>query len=325
MVSGNTLQLAVTAFEKSLTHSDISKLFYSAECPEADPGEGVGINKTRRFHALIKALVAKHRRNSRPAWGEFLHLALCMIESKYETALSDFWSKNQLLQGQLNKDGFPLDSFRTDGAPSQFRLDFEDGLPVAVARGEPSSWSAVSSSLGTSTQDSHLPTAPPSQRSDLQSPPKNGVHMPGNRVFIVHGHDNEMKEAVARFVQQLGLEPIILHERSSKGMTLIEKLEHYADVAFAVVLLSPDDVGTAVSGGAPAARARQNVVFELGYFYGRLKRERVCTLRRGPVELHSDISGVVWTDWGGDWRTELARELRDAGFTFSADALLGSR
>lgn len=95
-----------------------------------------------------------------------------------------------------------------------------------------------------------------------------------NRVFIVHGHDNEMKQAVARTVERLGLEAVILHEKTKRGRTIIEQIERYSDVGFAVVLLSPDDTGYLNSAGPDAARprARQNVILELGYFAGKLAR-----------------------------------------------------
>ena len=100
------------------------------------------------------------------------------------------------------------------------------------------------------------------------------------KVFIVHGHDNEAKERVARFLEKLGLEPIILHEKASSGRTIIEKFETYSgDIAFAVVLLTPDDVGcAALSRENQKPRARQNVILELGYFLGRLGRVRICAL-----------------------------------------------
>lgn len=148
----------------------------------------------------------------------------------------------------------------------------------------------------------------------------------GNRVFLAHGHDEEMKQAVARFLEKLGCKPVILHEQPDQGRTVIEKVEHYSDVALAVVLLSPDDVG------APAAqreslkpRARQNVMFELGFFIGSLGRRNVCALHRGGVDIPSDYSGVLWTpyDDGGAWRLKLAQELRAAGIEIEAEALLG--
>ena len=91
------------------------------------------------------------------------------------------------------------------------------------------------------------------------------------RVFVVHGRDEAAKEAVARFLARLKLTPIILHEQPNQGRTVIEKFEGTADVDFAVVLLTPDDVGhLADASDDPKPRAR----IELGYFVGRLGRSR---------------------------------------------------
>ncbi|NPV22689.1 nucleotide-binding protein [Bradyrhizobium sp. 81013] len=145
---------------------------------------------------------------------------------------------------------------------------------------------------------------------DLEEPGR-----PSPEIFIVHGHAGEPREAIARFLERLGLRPIILHEQANQGKTIIEKFETYANVGFAIVLLTPDDVG-GTTGGAQRARARQNVILELGYFIGRLKRERVCALKVGDVELPSDILGIVWTpyDAGGAWKLSLGQELQAAGY-----------
>lgn len=137
-----------------------------------------------------------------------------------------------------------------------------------------------------------------------------------NKVFVVHGHEEGPREMVARFLERLGLVSVILHEQASRGRTVIEKVEEHGDVAFAVVLLTPDDEGRAKNGGELMPRARQNVVLELGYFLARLGRDRVCALKRGGVEIPSDYAGVVWTDMdqGGGWRLTLARELKSVGF-----------
>lgn len=137
------------------------------------------------------------------------------------------------------------------------------------------------------------------------------------KVFIVHGHDGEAKAEVARFLEKLGFTPIILHEQASKGRTIIEKVESTSDVGFAVVLLTPDDEGNQ-KGKSPKPRARQNVVLELGYFVGRLGRDRVCALRRGDVEIPSDFDGVVYEtyDEHGAWKSRLAKELEAAEFKF---------
>lgn len=135
-----------------------------------------------------------------------------------------------------------------------------------------------------------------------------------NKVFIVHGHDAEVRESVARFLERIGLQAIILHEQANQGRTVIEKVEANGDVGFAVVLLTPDDIGCA-KGGEPEPRARQNVLLELGYFIGRLGRSRVCALKRGELEIPSDFAGIVWEsmDSGSGWKLSLARELKAAG------------
>jgi predicted nucleotide-binding protein len=135
------------------------------------------------------------------------------------------------------------------------------------------------------------------------------------KVFIVHGHDEALKQEVARFLDKLKLEAIILAEQVSQGRTIIEKFEaHAEEVAFALVLLTPDDLGASAS--APDAlkpRARQNVILELGYFIGKLGRVRVCALHKGNVELPSDIHGVIYTPVSGHWRLDVAREMKTAG------------
>ena len=139
------------------------------------------------------------------------------------------------------------------------------------------------------------------------------------RVLVVHGRNREAKEQVARFLMKLGLEPILLDEQPALGRTLIEKLEAQAGIAFAVVILTGDDVGgLAARPRALRPRARQNVIFELGFSVANLTRERVCALYQEGVELPSDIHGVEYTplDPAGAWRAKLGRELYEAGFRF---------
>jgi len=119
------------------------------------------------------------------------------------------------------------------------------------------------------------------------------------RVFVVHGHDDGSRETVARFLEKLGFEAVILHEQANQGRTVIETVEAYGDVGFAVVLLTPDDEGC-VRGEAPEPRARQNVILELGYFIGRLGRGKVCALKRGALEIPSDYAGVVYESMEGN-------------------------
>jgi predicted nucleotide-binding protein len=146
-----------------------------------------------------------------------------------------------------------------------------------------------------------------------------------SKVFVVHGHDEGAREGVARFLEKLGLTAIILAEQPNRGRTIIEKFVDCAqEVGFAVVLLTPDDLGGESTAEAQKSRARQNVIFELGYFVGSLGRGRACLLRKGEVEIPSDLYGVVYTtmDSGNGWKIDLARELKDAGFEFDAEKVL---
>jgi predicted nucleotide-binding protein len=177
---------------------------------------------------------------------------------------------------------------------------------------------------------------------------------PDNRkIFIVHGQDEKIKGEVEEFLISIDLEPIILHKQASLGKTIIEKVEHYSDVGFAVILLTKDDFG-----GVPPReedyaslrkltsnssqqldtsknpqlmseyvkfiqeillglkpRARQNVIFEFGYFIGLLGRGRVAALCEDNIERPSDIDGLLYTplDQGGEWKKKLAKEIDAAG------------
>ena len=160
------------------------------------------------------------------------------------------------------------------------------------------------------------------KRQDLSEPsqPTQIAHPTGKtrRIFLVHGHDEEAKQTVARFLERLELEPIILHEQPNEGRTVIEKFEKNADVEYAVILLTPDDIGYPQTDQDHAQlRARQNVILELGYFIGRLTRNRVCALYKGSIELPSDYHGVLYItmDEGGGWKLKLAKEIKQSGLS----------
>lgn len=149
------------------------------------------------------------------------------------------------------------------------------------------------------------------------------------RIFIVHGHDEEMKQDVTRTIKKLGLSPIILHELPNKGRTIIEKFtKHADDVSFALVLLSPDDIGYRYQSKSktPKPRARQNVIFEFGYFIGKLGRERVVALHKVSknFEMPSDYSGVIFVPYEskGSWKFQIVQELKASGYEVDANKLL---
>ncbi len=145
-----------------------------------------------------------------------------------------------------------------------------------------------------------------------------GIVTKSNKVFIVHGHDNDVKNEVARFLGKIGLEEIILHERPNIGRHLLTKFQDESEGAsFAVVLMTPDDEG-GVPGSPPRKRARQNVVFELGFFIGKLGASHVAALVKGDVKKPSDFDGVAYIplDPAGGWKALLARELKAAKVPF---------
>lgn len=136
--------------------------------------------------------------------------------------------------------------------------------------------------------------------------------------FIVHGHDDSLKLDLKNYLQNtLKLpEPIILHEQPSRGKTIIEKFESVSSqVNLVFVLLTPDDVYAEGGENGEIRRARQNVIFEMGYFMGKMGRGsgRVILLYKGRLDLPSDISGVIYINVsngisasGEDIRREIA-------------------
>lgn len=154
-------------------------------------------------------------------------------------------------------------------------------------------------------------------------------------IFIVHGHNEEMKQTVARIVSKLGLKPIILHEQPNGGKTIIEKFESNAkSISFAIILLSADDLAASCRdlNGVNNEdvrqhlenRARQNVVFEMGYFVGKLGRSNVFLLLQDGVAKPGDLDGIVYTayDAAHAWRFELVKELKSCGYNVDANNIL---
>ena len=138
-------------------------------------------------------------------------------------------------------------------------------------------------------------------------------------IFVVHGHSDVLRHEVVRVLERAtGREVVVLHEQPNQGQTILEKFEsHAASSAYAVVLLTGDDHGAAKSDDAQRPRGRQNVVFELGFFFGKLGRRRVAVLLEPNVEKPSDIDGLVYisVDPAGAWKYALARDLDAAGIS----------
>lgn len=163
-------------------------------------------------------------------------------------------------------------------------------------------------------------------RSD-ESPAEKAAAGEHGRVFLVHGHDDARKYELSGVIHALtGSKAVILHEQPSGGRSILEKLEAYAaTTAFAVALLTADDVGRAKAEQSDTPRARQSVVFEAGYFAGRLGRARVVLLYEAGVEIPSDLAGIVYVplDSAGAWKMKVAHEMANADIKVDWSGLAG--
>lgn len=141
-----------------------------------------------------------------------------------------------------------------------------------------------------------------------------------NAIFIVHGHDEGFKREVQLLISRTGLDDVVLHEKPDKGRTLIDKLiEEGQGAAYVIALLSPDDK---LLDGTP--RARQNVILEIGYFLGMLGKSKVRLLKKGDIEIPSDLQGILYTEFDntGAWKMKLLKEMKSVGIQIDLDRVL---
>ncbi len=145
-----------------------------------------------------------------------------------------------------------------------------------------------------------------------------------NDVFIVHGHDDKSKNELDIILKEMGLNPIILHREADLGQTIIEKFEKHSNVGYAFILLTPDEISYLTSQDnveddkrIKEHRARPNVIFEFGYFVGKLGRARVCCLYTGNVTLPSDINGFLYKQFNHSIEEvaySISKELKASGY-----------
>lgn len=139
------------------------------------------------------------------------------------------------------------------------------------------------------------------------------------KIFIVHGHDGELKYNVSNWLHEIGLSPIILHERANGGVTsIIQKIKENSDVDCAIILMTADDEGKAINEPNYKKRARQNVVLEAGYFIGKLGAERVIILRDEEIETPGDLGGCIYiiADRYDGWRDKVKKEFKTMGINY---------
>ena len=227
-------------------------------------------------------------------------------------AMFDAWAANTLhnLKGAFGEDSSQANEF--DGI---VRGTYPIDIPVIVFEGyrDPTDYDRLrGDAVGRAIPLLDASIANLEVLFGASHPSKPTATKTSREVFIVHGHDETLKLAAARFVEGLGLKVVILSEQANRGRTVIEKFEaHAGGAGFAIVLLTPDDLGgSAAEAPAVKPRARQNVILELGYFIGKLGRTHVCALYKGDLELPSNINGVVYIKNEGNWKLELAQELK---------------
>lgn len=194
--------------------------------------------------------------------------------------------------------------------------------PFALLRGS-TTWRAIDSA--SDVTDTFINKAPGSakksvsQKTSMQSSKQKAT----NKVFVVHGHDTELKNDVELFLKSINLEAIVLHRQLDEGLTVIEKFEKHSDVNYAIILLTPDDMGCTVEEGQKKneerkfeIRARQNVIFEFGFFVGKLSRKNVCCIFKEGVALPSDINGLIYKKVNktvDEIGMSLMKELKNSG------------
>lgn len=302
--------IAAADILKSLGHAGLGQFFLEMDLNRhPDPSGGL----QGRVTALAKYLVdnpAKRTEDGVSLWDAVVDRAH-ELDSRFPDQLglqNVTKEEQQKFRAAYNKDL---------GAP--------ESVPpfISPTKEDPSIWqkAQVWSNAGVQNEKTKLssstvvqPSTQPAWPTQMESQSK--TEYP-RRVFIVHGHDELMKQSVARVLQQLDFEEIILHEQVNKGRSIIEKFEDLSDVGFVVVLLSPDDPIAHGQSFPETRRPRQNVILEWGYFMGKLTRKRVFALRKGNPELPTDTMNIVWEqfDEAGAWKYKLAAELEAADYT----------
>jgi predicted nucleotide-binding protein len=234
--------------------------------------------------------------------------SLSIWEREVKVVLAEFYDGQSRVFQEFDKIWFTPGMYYEGQPESDFIRAFNSGLDQAAG--------FLESRIGDLQERIQLPPSSSNAGAFPGSSPMT------RKVFVVHGHDHGAKDTVARFLSKLEIEPIILHEQADQGKTLIEKFEtHSTDVRCAVVLLTADDIASAKSNPQNQEfRARQNVILELGFFVGRLGRNRTFALVEKGLTLPSDINGLVYIPLdNGGWRIRLVKELKAAGLDVDAN------
>ncbi|MHA1545568.1 MAG: TIR domain-containing protein, partial [Alphaproteobacteria bacterium] len=142
------------------------------------------------------------------------------------------------------------------------------------------------------------------------------------------GHDRETRDQLELILMRLGLNPFILQNSDSRGKTIIEALEKsiYQDASYGIILLTPDDFGYSKKEGdtEKKARARQNVILEMGMVMAALGRKNMAIIQKGTLERPSDTDGILRIEFNDHAREivpKLVQSLQGAGFEIQSEAI----
>jgi len=129
----------------------------------------------------------------------------------------------------------------------------------------------------------------------------------GNKIFIVHGNDHTLRDQVKEYIESLGFKAVVLLNEQDGGRFVLEKFMDYAaECGHAIILMTADD--QCISSDSVKMRARQNVIFEYGFFVGRLGNKNVRIIRDSNVESPSDIDGMTRIN-SKNWKDRLKKEI----------------
>lgn len=260
---------------------------------------------------------------SNPSWAE-IKLDLSE-ENLHDRFITPYENRNPIV---INGKTIQLDDLeRIDITKNE--LDSSQILPIVkaarkasrVAVAIPDEWYVADKGIDVTDE---LIQGPPGYKSTSTAVTEEEDEDTDNKIFIVHGHDAMVKYELELFLREIGLNPIVLHREANEGNTIIEKFEKYGDVSYAFILLTPDDIAyQKIEGEKPddereiEFRARQNVIFEFGYFIGKLGRNRVCCLYKPGTALPTDIQGLLYKQVTGTIEQigyDLIKEIKAAGY-----------
>ena len=156
---------------------------------------------------------------------------------------------------------------------------------------------------------------------ESSQPPETPLPPVKNKLFVIHGLDEKMNAPMIEFLISLGLEPILMRDKENSAKPIAVKFTQYNDIDFALAILSGDDFVYRKENGKPQSshlKADQGVVFELGFWLGKLGRDRVIAFYydqknfRCPTEFF-DLRYVPF-DKNGGWHWELVERLNQCNF-----------